>query len=95
MREREMVIHGKHSTTHYNASLSVHGVVGIDFYMRGTFSDVTGNNRQQSKPCTTAIRLMKQQTTHQTMYNNNQPNETTDNKPNHVQHFKRFSSIWT
>ena len=28
---------------------------------------------------------MKQQTTNQTMYNSNQPNETTDNKSNPVQ----------
>ena len=28
---------------------------------------------------------MKQQTTNKTMYNSNQSNETTDNKPNHEQ----------
>ena len=28
---------------------------------------------------------MKQQTTNQTMYKSSEPNETTDNKSNHVQ----------
>ena len=44
----------------------------------------TTENRQQTKPCSTAISLMKQQTTNKTMNNKSQPNETTDNKPNHV-----------
>ena len=61
----------------------------------------TTENRQQTKPCKTAINLVTQCTTNQTMYDRNQPNETTetnqtmynsnqsnrttDNKSNHVQ----------
>ena len=45
----------------------------------------TTENRQQTKPCSTAISLMKQQTTNKTMNNKSQPNETTDNKQNHEQ----------
>ena len=91
-----MHVDGENKITHHGASLSEHGDVRRSSDERNIpdrdmkpnhvqQQTAKWNNKQQTKPCTTAVSLMKQRTTNQTMYNNSQPNATTDNKQNNFQ----------
>ena len=72
------VIDCEHRITYPGDSLYVHDDIGLqtsETFPREILNQTMCNSNH----------LMTQQKTNRKMHNSNQPNETTDNKPNHVQ----------